>query len=125
VAKVARKKSTTSKKSTRTAAGPKAAKRSAHFCEAAFGFSLDTLMAAPNSIGNMPATLYVLVDNVDDVFGNAVAAGGKVLMPVADMFWGDRCGMIADPDGNKWMLATHVSEPTEVEMAAAMQAPQE
>ena len=73
-----------------------------------------------NSIGNTPVTLYVLVEKVDDIFSAAVAAGGKVLMPVADMFWGDRCGMVGDPDGNKWMIATHKSEPTEAEMAEAM-----
>jgi hypothetical protein len=41
-------------------------------------------------------------------------------MPVTNMFWGDRCGMIGDPEGNKWMIATHTSEPTEAEMAEAM-----
>jgi PhnB protein len=73
-----------------------------------------------NSIGNTPVTLYILVEDVDQTFGTAVGAGGKVLMPVMDMFWGDRCGMIADPEGNKWMIATHKSEPTEAEMAEAM-----
>ena len=72
------------------------------------------------SIGNTPVTLYILVDSVDAIFAKAVGAGGAVLMPVMDMFWGDRCGMVADPDGNKWMIATHTSEPTEAEMAEAM-----
>src|SRR5262249_11328566 len=72
------------------------------------------------SIGNTPATLYVLVDDVDAVFGVAIAHGAQVLSPVADMFWGDRCGIVADPDGNKWAIATHKSEPTEAEMAEAM-----
>jgi PhnB protein len=73
-----------------------------------------------NSIGNTPLTLFVLVENVDQVFASAVGAGGKALMPVADMFWGDRCGVVADLDGNKWMIATHKSEPSEAEMAEAM-----
>src|SRR5215831_15758157 len=73
-----------------------------------------------NSIGNTPATLYLLVDDVDNVFSSAVAAGAQVLMPLMDMFWGDRCCTVADPDGNKWMVATHKAEPTEAEMAAAM-----
>jgi len=73
-----------------------------------------------NSIGNTPATLYVLVDNVDATFTSSVAAGAKVLMPVMDMFWGDRCATVSDPDGNKWMIATHKAEPTEAEMAEAM-----
>jgi uncharacterized glyoxalase superfamily protein PhnB len=73
-----------------------------------------------NSIGNTPATLYILVDDVDSTFTSAVAAGAKVLMPVMDMFWGDRCATISDPDGNRWMIATHKAEPTEAEMAEAM-----
>jgi PhnB protein len=81
------------------------------------------------SIGNTPVTLYILVENADEVLAKAVAAGGTVLMPAMDMFWGDRCGLIGDLEGNKWMIATHKSEPTEAEMAAAMrqmleQAPQ-
>jgi len=73
-----------------------------------------------NTIGNTPATLYILVENVDDVFNRCVAAGAKVLMPVSDQFWGDRAGMIADPDGNKWMIATHRAQPTEAQMREAM-----
>lgn len=73
-----------------------------------------------NTIGNTPVTLYILVEDADQVFARAVGAGGNVLMPVMDMFWGDRCGLVGDPDGNKWMIATHKSEPTEAEMAEAM-----
>jgi uncharacterized glyoxalase superfamily protein PhnB len=73
-----------------------------------------------NTIGNTPVTLYVLVEDADTVFSKAVAAGGRTLMPVMDMFWGDRCGVIADLDGNKWMIATHKSEPSEAEMAEAL-----
>jgi PhnB protein len=73
-----------------------------------------------NSIGNTPATLYLLVDDVDGVFNRAVGAGARVTMPVMDMFWGDRCGQISDPEGNKWMIATHKAEPTPAEMAEAM-----
>ena len=73
-----------------------------------------------NTIGNTPATLYLLVDDVDSVFNRAVGAGARVTMPVKDMFWGDRCGQISDPEGNKWMIATHKSEPTPAEMSEAM-----
>ncbi len=89
-----------------------------------------TLMLSPESrqqnslsastIGNTPATLYLLVDDVDSVFKRAVGAGAHVNMPVMDMFWGDRCGQISDPEGNKWMIATHKAEPTPAEMAEAM-----
>jgi uncharacterized glyoxalase superfamily protein PhnB len=72
------------------------------------------------TIGDTPATLYLLVENVDDVFHSAVTAGAQVRMPVQDMFWGDRCAEVADADGNKWMIATHKSEPTPTQMRDAM-----
>ena len=73
------------------------------------------------TIGNTPVTLYILVENVDDVFKRAVSAGASTAMPVTNQFWGDRAGMIIDPEGNKWMIATHKADPTPAEMAEAMQ----
>lgn len=72
------------------------------------------------TIGGTPVTLYLLVENADSTFNSAVAAGGQVLMPLMDMFWGDRCGMVSDPEGHKWMIATHKAEPTPAQMQAAM-----
>ena len=76
--------------------------------------------ATAKTLGNTPATLYVLVDDVDKVSAQATAAGATLLQPPADMFWGDRTATLLDPDGNKWMLATHKSEPTPEQMDAAM-----
>jgi uncharacterized glyoxalase superfamily protein PhnB len=47
------------------------------------------------------------VEDVDSAFGKAVAAGAKVRMPLADMFWGDRYGVLTDPFGHAWSLASH------------------
>lgn len=73
-----------------------------------------------NTIGNTPLTLYILVDDVDQVFATAVARGGRVSMPVSDTFWGDRCGVVSDPEGNKWMIATHKANVTEAQMMEAV-----
>jgi PhnB protein len=53
------------------------------------------------------ANVFVYVPDVDAAVSRAVAAGARVLAPVADMFWGDRWAMIADPSGNVWQVATH------------------
>ncbi len=66
-------------------------------------------------------SLYVYVDNVDEVFQRAVAAGAEVVWPVQDAFWGDRCGTVRDPEGHKWSLATHKANPTMQEMIEARQ----
>jgi PhnB protein len=44
-----------------------------------------------------------------------VAGGAKILMPVADQFWGDRIGWIMDPSGHVWTIATRIEETTEEE----------
>ena len=64
------------------------------------------------TLGGSPITLYVYVPDVDTAFKQAVAAGGKMTMPVADMFWGDRAGSIQDPFGYSWMIATHTRDVT-------------
>jgi hypothetical protein len=74
------------------------------------------------AIGGTPATLYLLSENVDKTVAKAIKLGAKEMQPVMDMFWGDRCGIIMDPDGNSWMIATHIAEPTPQEMKKAMKA---
>ena len=43
-------------------------------------------------------------------------------MAMADMFWGDRYGMVIDPFGHSWSIATHIKDMTPEEMAKAAQA---
>jgi PhnB protein len=68
------------------------------------------------SLGASPISLYVYMPNVDAVFKQALAAGATQTMPVADMFWGDRCGSLKDPFGYSWMIATHNRDLTEEEI---------
>jgi PhnB protein len=72
------------------------------------------------TIGASPVTLYLLTENVDKTVAKAVKLGATQKGPVIDMFWGDRCGTIVDADGNTWMIATHIAEPTPQEMKKKM-----
>jgi PhnB protein len=60
---------------------------------------------APESDGSSPVVIYIYVADADTVIERAVAAGARVLMPAADMFWGDRVGRIIDPSGHVWNVA--------------------
>jgi PhnB protein len=31
----------------------------------------------------------------------------KIEMPIQDMFWGDRHGVVSDKFGNRWSISTH------------------
>jgi len=72
------------------------------------------------SVGASPASLYLLTENVDKVVAKAVKLGAESRGPVMDMFWGDRCGNLVDPEGYSWMVATHIAEPTPQEMKKKM-----
>jgi PhnB protein len=54
--------------------------------------------------------LHLYVDDVDDIFQRAVVAGATVTMPVQDCFWGDRYGILVDPFGHRWSIATHLED---------------
>jgi len=70
--------------------------------------------------GASPTTLYLLVEDVDKVFAKAAKLGATPQGPVSDMFWGDRCGRLVDPEGYTWYVATHIAEPTPAEMKKKM-----
>lgn len=65
------------------------------------------------TLGASPITLFLYVPDVDAAFQQAVAAGATVVMPVAEMFWGDRAGAVNDPFGYQWMIATHKRDMTQ------------
>ena len=71
------------------------------------------------TMGGSPISLFVYVTDVDAAFKRAVEAGGTVMMPVADMFWGDRAGQIKDPFGYQWMIATHTQDLSEAQVRKA------
>jgi PhnB protein len=72
------------------------------------------------TIGASPATLYLLTENADKVVAKAIKLGAALKGSVMDMFWGDRCGTVIDPEGYAWMVATHIAEPTPKEMKKMM-----
>ncbi|MFO0837989.1 MAG: VOC family protein [Phycisphaerae bacterium] len=73
-------------------------------------------MKAPLA-GHNSGGLHIYVRDVDRAFEQAVAAGGAVVMPPSNMFWGDRYAKIKDPFGHIWGLATRVEEVPPDEMA--------
>jgi PhnB protein len=70
----------------------------------------------PKGLGGSPVSLWLYVPDCDALFDRAVAAGGQVRMPMADQFWGDRCGTIIDPHGYAWSIASRKEELTREEM---------
>jgi len=76
---------------------------------------------SPKSLGGTPVSLFLYVRDVDAAFAKAIAAGATEKAPLMDMFWGDRWGLVTDPFGHEWQLATHVEDvaPQEIERRMA------
>jgi PhnB protein len=80
-------------------------------------FATDVMMGkGPHGLGGSPASFWLYVENSDRLFEQAVAAGAKVQMPVADQFWGDRAGLLSDPAGYSWWIATRTEDLTTPEI---------
>ncbi len=62
---------------------------------------------SPQSLGGAGMSIMLYVEDVDKRFPQAIAAGGKVLRPLQDQFYGDRSGTFTDPFGHCWTISTH------------------
>ena len=71
---------------------------------------------SPQALGGSTVVLNVYVDDIDQLFNQAVSAGAKVTMPLANQFWGDRYGQVSDPFGHLWALGQHVEDVAPEEM---------
>lgn len=76
---------------------------------------------SPKTLGGNSVNLCVYVPDVDAVIKKAVDNGAKLIMPVADQFYGDRSGRIEDPFGYIWVISTHVKDVSEEEMHRKME----
>lgn len=77
-------------------------------------------IVGPNTLGGTSTILHIYTDDADKLFSQAVNAGAIPVMPIADMFWGDRYGQVKDPYGHIWAIATHIRDVSPQEMEKAM-----
>jgi uncharacterized glyoxalase superfamily protein PhnB len=74
---------------------------------------------SPLAIGGTPVQIHLYVEDVESLYERAKSAGAKVVMPLADQFWGDRYGVVEDPSGHRWALASHAQDMTPEQMKQA------
>jgi PhnB protein len=76
--------------------------------------------STPTALKGTPVTIHHYVESCDAAIERAQRAGATVKMPAADMFWGDRYGVVTDPYGHQWSFATHKRDVSPEEMQNAM-----
>ena len=73
--------------------------------------------ASPHTLGRTTDVLHIYTKDSDAFFNRAVEAGASVVMPITDMFWGDRYGQVKDPFGHMWAIATRKENLSKAELA--------
>lgn len=66
----------------------------------------------PLALKGTAVVIHLYVEDADAAWAKALDAGAKPLMPLSDMFWGDRYGQVEDPFGHRWSIATHKQDLT-------------
>ena len=74
---------------------------------------------SPTTIGGSAGSIHLYVEDADKVYKQAVEVGAAPTMPLMDAFWGDRYGMIVDPYGHAWAIATHQKDMSPDELKKA------
>ena len=76
----------------------------------------------PRKLGGTPVSLMIYTSDADAMFARAIAAGAKQIRPVENQFYGDRTGVLEDPFGHVWSIATHVEDVSDEEIRRRMAA---
>lgn len=71
---------------------------------------------SPTSLGGSPTLVHLYVEEVDQAWSRAIAAGAIEVMPLVDTYWGDRFGKLADPFGHVWSIASRVERVSREEL---------
>src|SRR5215469_8691999 len=77
---------------------------------------------SPQSLGGSAVPIELYVEDVDALAQRAIAAGAKVIFPIADQFYGDRGGRLLDPFGHMWIVSTHKEDLTPEEVSRRAEA---
>ena len=66
--------------------------------------------ALPPDFPPTSSQIHLYVEDVDEVYAQAVGAGATAVAEPADQFYGDRIARVNDPSGNQWAIASHVED---------------
>ena len=75
-------------------------------------------VVGPAALGGTPVTLHLYVQDADATFRRAVDAGAEVVRPLQDAFWGDRYGILRDPFGHRWSVASRLEDLSPADLKA-------
>jgi PhnB protein len=63
-----------------------------------------------------PVSIHLYVENADEVYKRALAAGATSLREPENQFYGERTAQVRDPSGHCWDISTQIEEVSPEEM---------
>ena len=73
-------------------------------------------LLSPLTSGVSAGQIHLYVDDVDSSWNRAIEAGASVRTALYDAYWGDRTGVLADPNGQLWSIASKIENVSKEEM---------
>ncbi|MEO7065868.1 MAG: VOC family protein [Rhodanobacter sp.] len=73
-------------------------------------------IVGPQTLAGTSVSIHLHVDNADALLAQAVAAGGTLLRPATDAFYGERGGTVRDPFGHEWLIGHTIENVSPDEM---------
>lgn len=73
-------------------------------------------LLSPLSTGVSAGQVHLYVEDVETSWNRAVEAGAVVRTPLFDAYWGDRTGVLADPNGQLWSIASKIENVSKEEI---------
>ncbi|MCA9512390.1 MAG: VOC family protein [Myxococcota bacterium] len=70
----------------------------------------------PAAVGGTTVAIHLHVDDADAVLARAESAGGTIVRPAQDHFYGERSGTVRDPFGHEWSVGHSIEAVTPEEM---------
>ena len=70
----------------------------------------------PAEVGGTTVAIHLHVDDADAVLARAESAGGTIVRPAQDHFYGERSGTVRDPFGHEWSVGHSIEAVTPEEM---------
>eukprot|EP01126_Amoeba_proteus_P023023 TRINITY_DN23179_c0_g1_i1.p1 TRINITY_DN23179_c0_g1~~TRINITY_DN23179_c0_g1_i1.p1 ORF type:complete len:163 (-),score=31.69 TRINITY_DN23179_c0_g1_i1:23-511(-) len=83
-------------------------------------YCLTKELKSPNGMGDTTVCLAIYVEDCEKWWERALENGAKELKPLSEKFWGDKMGILSDPFGHSWSIASHVKDVSEKEMREAI-----
>lgn len=79
--------------------------------------SLENKILSPSTLGGAAASLHLYINDIDSHWQQALDYGARPVSGLQDTYWGERYGIIADPFGHHWSMASKIENLSKDELA--------